>query len=63
MLGPVRGSAVAVAAGALYAVAAQLAFDRGTVLPVAVPLVALAIALATSLLVARRRPSGPPARA
>ena len=51
VLGPVRGSAVAVAAGALYAVAAQVAFNAGTVITVAVPLVALALTLATSLLV------------
>ncbi len=50
-LGPVRGSAAAVGVGALYAVAAQLAFSGGRVVTVAVPLVALAIALATSLLV------------
>jgi CHASE2 domain-containing sensor protein len=50
LLGPLRGSVVAVAAGALYAVGAQLAFGGGTVLTVAVPLVTLAIALATSLL-------------
>ena len=51
VLGPVRGSVVAVVAGVLYAAGAQLAFNHGTVLTVAVPLVALAIALATSLLV------------
>ncbi|RKQ86793.1 HD domain-containing protein [Solirubrobacter pauli] len=50
-LGPLRGSAVAVGAGLLYAVAAQLAFSAGTVLTVAVPLVALALTLAVSLLV------------
>lgn len=49
-IGPVRGSAITVAAGVLYAVAAQLAFNNGTVLTVAVPLVTLVIALATSLL-------------
>ena len=50
-LGPVRGSLVSIGAGVLYAIGAQVAFDNGTVLPVAVPLVALLIALATSLLV------------
>jgi HD-GYP domain-containing protein (c-di-GMP phosphodiesterase class II) len=51
VLGPVRGSAVAVVAGALYVLIAQLAFDAGTVLTVAVPLVTLATALAAALLV------------
>jgi CHASE2 domain-containing sensor protein len=50
VLGPVRGSAVAVAAGALYALVAQLAFSAGTVVTVAVPLVTLAVALAGALL-------------
>jgi CHASE2 domain-containing sensor protein len=50
-LGPVRGAAVAVAAGLVYAVAAQLLFNAGTVVTVAVPLLTLAVALATSLLV------------
>jgi CHASE2 domain-containing sensor protein len=49
--GPVRGSAVSLAAGALYAVIAQVAFDHGAVLTVAVPLVTLAVTLAVSLLV------------
>ncbi|WP_053227322.1 CHASE2 domain-containing protein [Solirubrobacter soli] len=48
--GPVRGSVVAVLAGAVYAVGAQLAFDSDVVVTVAVPLVTLAFALATSLL-------------
>jgi HD-GYP domain-containing protein (c-di-GMP phosphodiesterase class II) len=48
--GPVRGSALAVATAAMYAVAAQLAFNGGTVVAVAVPLVTLAIALAVALL-------------
>ena len=63
-LGPVRGSVAAVLAGVLYAAGAQLAFDGGLVLPLAVPLVTLAVALAASLLVratleraARRRVS------
>ena len=51
ILGPVRGSAVAVGAGVLYAAGAQLAFSRGTVLPVSVPLVTLASTLAAALLV------------
>ena len=51
VLGPLRGSAVAVGAAALYAVGAQLAFGRGTVLPVSVPLVTLAFTLAAALLV------------
>ncbi len=49
-LGPLRGSLVAVLAGALYAVAAQLAFNGDIVVTVAVPLVTLAFALAVSLL-------------
>lgn len=49
--GPGRGSAAAVCAGVLYAVGAQLAFGRGAVVPVAVPLVTLALALAAALLV------------
>ena len=44
-----KGSLAAIAAGALYAIAAQLAFNAGTVLPVAVPLATLAIALAASV--------------
>ncbi|MBE2316546.1 CHASE2 domain-containing protein [Solirubrobacter sp. CPCC 204708] len=51
LLGPVRGSALAAAGAALFAVGAQLAFGAGLVLPVAVPLVALACTLATALLV------------
>ncbi|MDA0178752.1 CHASE2 domain-containing protein [Solirubrobacter phytolaccae] len=49
-LGPGRGAAVAVAAGVVYALAAQVAFNAGTVITVAVPLVALALTLAVSLL-------------
>jgi CHASE2 domain-containing sensor protein len=49
-LGPLRGSVLAVLIGALYAIGAQLAFDGGTVLTVAVPLVTLATALGTALL-------------
>ena len=48
--GPVRGSAIAVGACVLYALGAQLAFSRGAVLPVAVPLVTLAFTLAAALL-------------
>ena len=48
--GPVRGSVLVVVVGALYVVGAQLAFNCGTVVTVAVPLVALAIALGVSLL-------------
>ena len=48
--GPVRGSVLVVVVGALYVVGAQLAFDGGTVVTVAVPVVALALALGISLL-------------
>ncbi|MDA0167518.1 CHASE2 domain-containing protein [Solirubrobacter taibaiensis] len=48
--GPVRGSVLMVVVGALYLVGAQLAFNSGTVVTVAVPVVALAIALGISLL-------------
>ncbi len=51
-LGPLRGSAAAAAAGAGFAALAQLAFARGLVLPVAVPLVALAAATAAAVLAA-----------
>ncbi len=48
--GPARGSVLVVIVGVLYVVAAQLAFDGGTVVTVAVPVVALALALGISLL-------------
>jgi CHASE2 domain-containing sensor protein len=51
LLGPVKGSAATIVVAALYAITAQLAFNRGTVLPVAVPLVTLAASLAISLIV------------
>jgi CHASE2 domain-containing sensor protein len=50
-LGPVRGSAIAVLVGVVYGIGAQLAFNGGTVVTVAVPLVTLAISLAVALLV------------
>ncbi|HWK26583.1 MAG TPA: CHASE2 domain-containing protein [Solirubrobacter sp.] len=55
LFGPSRGSALVVGAALVYAVAAQLAFGGGVVLPVAVPLVTLAVALAASLLVRATR--------
>jgi CHASE2 domain-containing sensor protein len=50
VLGPIRGSVIAVLIGVLYAAGAQLAFNGDTVVTVAVPLVTLAVALAVSLL-------------
>jgi len=52
VLGPVRGAGAAVVAGAAFAGAAQLAFARGTVLPVAVPLSALLAASGAAILAA-----------
>jgi adenylate cyclase len=48
-LGPFVALAAVVLVGALYAVAVQLAFDSGTILPLTYPLVALAIAAVGSL--------------
>src|SRR5262249_49486203 len=49
VLGPVKGGIATLIAAALYAVIAQLAFNAGTVLPVAVPLATMAITLVASL--------------
>src|SRR3954471_1503027 len=46
-----RGLGVALAAGIVFAVAAQLAFDGGTILPVFPPLLALVVAIVASLAV------------
>jgi response regulator RpfG family c-di-GMP phosphodiesterase len=51
VLGPIRGSAATLGAAALYVLIAQLAFNGGTLLPVATPGVTLAVALAASLVV------------
>jgi len=48
---PLRALAVAVAAGALYLVLAQLAFNAGTIAPVVYPLLALILAIVGSLVV------------
>src|SRR3954447_5396506 len=50
-LGPIKGGAAALGAGALYALVTQLAFNHGRVLPLAVPLITLAVSLAASLLI------------
>ena len=48
---PLRALAVAVGAGALYLVLAQLAFNAGTIAPVVYPLLALILAIVGSLVV------------
>ncbi len=53
--GPLRGAAAALGLGAAFAVAAQLAFEAGTVIPVAVPLVGLAVATLAAVLAAAGR--------
>ncbi len=52
LFGPLRGLAAALAAGAVYAGAAALAFRSGVVLPLAEPLVALGLTVAAASLVA-----------
>lgn len=54
-LGPLRGVGAAAALAALLALASQLAFDAGTVIPIAVPLVGLAVAVFAAVLVAVAR--------
>lgn len=49
-LGPLRGAAAAFGLGGAFAVAAQVAFANGLVLPVAVPLAGLAVAGAAAVL-------------
>jgi CHASE2 domain-containing sensor protein len=51
-LGPPRGALGAAALAVAYAVAAQLAFDGGRVLPLAVPLIAIAAATVAAILAA-----------
>ncbi len=65
LAGPLRGAAGAVAIGAVFAAAAQLAFGSGLVLPVAVPLAAAVAGTVAAVLAAvaremteRRRTAG-----
>ena len=51
-LGPVRGAAAATALGLLYAMAAQLAFAAGLVLPLAAPVIALGASAGLAVLAA-----------
>jgi CHASE2 domain-containing sensor protein len=48
-LGVLRATAIALAAGGAYAVAAQVAFDRGVVIAVTAPLIACALGMAGML--------------
>jgi CHASE2 domain-containing sensor protein len=58
VLGPVRGAAAAAGLALLYALAAQLAFDAGRVLPLAVPLIGVGAAVIAAVLAAVAREGG-----